>query len=425
MRKVFRLKVILITLACVVSVTILLPAAYFLFVLGVGMGLGDNPGWMPPATYSGSAPPQWTPDDSAIVFAHGGSIFAAMSDGSSLRLVHGEDGEDDLHYSPALSPDGNTLAYQKLTNDGFYSLFMDNSKWEIAVSRLDGSGESVLNKHVDLYNERLGSPSWSPDGQQLVFISDGVIRMMASDDSDQRPITNSYRVEFPAHGNVRAQRREMPLSWSRDGRRIGFVGYHYGGGGERQYGSYTLGADAVGLQKVWDWGNTPVWSPDGNRLAFAVTDWDIVDTVADTAHLFTSNPDGSDPREVAALPWGVPLDRLVEWSPDGSALLFGLFVASVDSSMLVVLPSPDRRGAPPPYRRRGHSPLELYSLTSWSNDGTRIAILTEYHSVLYTVARDGTDNRVLVEKDEYGNLVAAGGRPLSEGQTVQVIHPDN
>ena len=121
----------------------------------------------------------------------------------------------------------------------------------------------------------------------------------------------------------------------------------------------------------------------------------------------------------------MPLDRLVEWSPDGSALLFGLFVASVDSSMLVVLASPDRRGAPPPYRRRGHSPLELYSLTSWSKDGARIAILTEYHSVLYTVARDGSDSRVLVEKDEDGNLVAAGGRPLSEGQTVQIIHPDN
>ena len=92
MRKIFSLKVILITLACVVSVAILLPAAYFLFVLGVGMGLGEDPVWMHPSTYSGSAPPQWTPDDSEIVFAHGGSIFAAMSDGSSLRLIHGEDG---------------------------------------------------------------------------------------------------------------------------------------------------------------------------------------------------------------------------------------------------------------------------------------------------------------------------------------------
>ena len=420
MRKIFRLKVILITLGCVAGVTILLPAAYFLFVLGVGMGLGDNPGWMPPSTYSASAPPQWTPDDSEIVFAHGGSIFAAKSDGSSLRLVHGEDGEDDLHYSPALSLDGNILAYQKLTNDGFWALFMDNSKWEIAVSRLDGSDERVLNKRVDLYNERLGSPSWSPDGQELVFISDGVIRMMESDGSEPRPITNSYPVEFPAHGSVRAQRREMPLSWSRDGRRIGFVGYHYDGGAGRQYGSYTLGADAVGLRKVRDAGNIPVWSPDGSRLAFAVIYWD--DGAPDTAHLFTSNPDGSDPREVAELPKEVMWDRNVEWSPDGSALLFGPFVVNVDGSVLRILPRPEIGYKPSTGRVIGPSPND-YSLTSWSKDGSRIAILTEYHSVLYTVARDGTDSRVLVEKDEDGNLVAAGGRPLSEGQTVQTIIP--
>ena len=315
----------LITLGCVCRCSDPATGRLFPVVLGVGMGLGDNPGWMPPSTYSASAPPQWTPTTRRL-FRPRGSIFAAMSDGSSLRLVHGEDGEDDLHYSPALSPDGNTLAYQKLTNDGFWALFMDNSKWEIAVSRLDGSDERVLNKRVDLYNERLGSPSWSPDGQELVFISDGVIRMMESDGSEPRPITNSYPVEFPAHGSVRAQRREMPLSWSRDGRRIGFVGYHYDGGAGRQYGSYTLGADAVGLRKVRDAGNIPVWSPDGSRLAFAVIYWD--DGAPDTAHLFTSNPDGSDPREVAELPKEVMWDRMSSGLRDGSALLFGPFVVT-------------------------------------------------------------------------------------------------
>ena len=69
--------------------------------------------------------------------------------------------------------------------------------------------------------------------------------------------------------------------------------------------------------------------------------------------------------------------------------------------------------------------LDDFSLTSWSKDGSRIAILTDYYAVPYTVARDGTDSRVLVEKDEDDNLVAAEGRPLSEGQTVQTIHPDN
>ena len=423
MRKIFRLKVILITLGCILAIAVVLPLGLFLFVLGVGMGLGDNPGWMPPATYSGSAPPQWTPDDSEIVFAHGGSIFAAMSDGSSLRLIHGEDGENDLHYSPDVSPDGSTLAYQKLTNDGFYSLFMDNSGWEVATSRLDGSRERVLTDLTD-YDTTLATPSWSPDGQRLMVMFRREVLSMALDGSGLYPIM-VYGKSYPSHGYVSARSTEMPLSWSPDGRRIGFIGEGSAAVGNDPFGGYTLGDDPVDLQKVWDWGNIPVWSPSGNRLAFAEFAWDYEDTVYYATQLYTTDHDGSNPRRVVSLPRGVQWDRLVEWSPSGEELLFGPFVASVDSSMLVVLPSPDRRGVPPPYRRSGQSPLEIYSLTSWSPDGTRIAILTEYHSVLYTVARDGTDSRVLVEKDKDGNLVAAGGRPLSEGQTVQTIHPDN
>ena len=178
----------------------------------------------------------------------------------------------------------------------------------------------------------------------------------------------------------------------------------------------------MGLRKVRDAGNIPVWSPDGSRLAFAVIYWD--DGAPDTAHLFTSNPDGSDPREVAELPKEVMWDRNV-------GVVSGWFGTAVwavrcqRGRFSAAHPARPEIGYKPSTGRViGPSPND-YSLTSWSKDGSRIAILTEYHSVLYTVARDGSDSRVLVEKDEDGNLVAAGGRPLSEGQIVQIIHPDN
>ena len=341
-----------------------------------------------------------------------------MSDGSSLRLIHGEDGEDDLHYSPALSPDGSTLAYQKLTNDGFYSLFMDNSSWQIATSRLDGSDERVLTSDLYLIPQIPVVPSWSPDGRRIMFTSDREIHTMAPDGSDMR-LVKGLDTLVPEYGYVRLALTDMmPLSWSPGGHRIGFIGTD---NGNSPVTSYTLGADGLAMQAIREWGGIPVWSPDGSRLAFAVS---VRGRATYAAHLFTSNPDGSDPREVAALPEEVLWDRYVEWSPDGSALLFGPFVANVDGSVLRLLPPPEIGYKPSSGRVISPSPNE-YSLTAWSKDGTRIAILTEYHSVLYTVARDGSDSRVLVEKDEDGNLVAAGGRPLSEGQTVQIIHPDN
>ena len=226
----------------------------------------------------------------------------------------------------------------------------------------------------------------------------------------------------PEYGYVMVAFTDLrPLSWSPDGQRIGFIGAD---NGNSPVTSYTLGADGVAMQKVREWGGVPVWSPDGSRLAFAVSvRGPAIRWATHAAHLFTSNPDGSDPREVAELPKEVMWDRYIEWSPDGSALLFGPFVVNVDGSVLRILPRPDI-GKPSSGRVDGPSHND-YSLTAWSKDGSRVAILTEYHSVLYTVARDGTDSRVLVEKDEDGNLVAAGGRPLSEGQTVQTIPPDS
>ena len=73
-----------------------------------------------------------------------------------------------------------------------------------------------------------------------------------------------------------------------------------------------------------------------------------------------------------------------------------------------------------------------FSQTSWSPDGSKIAIQTTsdssqgppYRYELYTVARDGSDTRVLVKNDRHGNLSPAGGVPMRDGQPVMTIYPD-
>ena len=227
------------------------------------------------------------------------------------------------------------------------------------------------------------NPVWSRDGTRIFFHKTGALYAVAADGSDE---------------SVKVVGLEVPIArvfaLSPSGSHIAFVA-----GGQGRTGVYVVNTDGSNVRRLVDNADRPVslvlaWSPDSRRIAYAKGKVVGGELVADG--IYTVGIDNSDVREIISFPGGeVGWIENISWSPDGSEILFGTTVIAADGSAVRELP----------YIPDGQA--------SWSPDGSRIAVYsaTSYsRTVLYTVARDGTDARVLVEGE--GFLLAAEGRPF-------------
>ncbi len=351
--------------------------------------------------------PQWSPDGSHIVFTLGndwnGEIYVAASDGSRVRRISEE---SEIYYSPDISPDGTRIAYttRRYPEEGnfWWGDEVIPRSFEIATSGLDGSDTIRLTK--DSADDT--SPAWSPDGSRIAFVrynnrrEDGIYTM-ASDGSDLRWVLRFRSIEYP-------HERSGPM-WSPDGKKLAFIIKEYVGGGSNRDVLYTMGADSSGLTRLLDMSNrdldfirgSPAWSPDGRSIAVMTYENGYV-------RVNTISPDGSGMREVAKLrsrSYGNPRSSL-SWSPDGTKILFSDPEINIVKTVAVGQhPSGSLDGS-------GMLTVAVRQYASWSPDGSRIAITSgnvgaKEDFSLATIASDGSDHRVLVTRDEEGNLKAA------------------
>jgi Tol biopolymer transport system component len=73
----------------------------------------------------------------------------------------------------------------------------------------------------------------------------------------------------------------------------------------------VMNGDGSGAHRIRKGGMYPVWSPSGDRIAATTT-----------RRILTMNADGTAVRKVAALRWGQDFWRELDWSPDGSRVVF-------------------------------------------------------------------------------------------------------
>ncbi|MEJ2149836.1 MAG: DPP IV N-terminal domain-containing protein [Chloroflexota bacterium] len=153
-------------------------------------------------------------------------------------------------------------------------------------------------------------PSWSPDGGQVVFVSDrsgndDLYVMDASGENVVQLTTDAAMDRYPA--------------WSPDGSRIAFAR-------EDVNGSSLLLLDAACISDpdncedsltpvtVNRYDLHPAWSPDGDRIAFAASDFPGLPWVIAVFDLESGT--------YSPLPGTGSSDHLPAWSPDGSQIGF-------------------------------------------------------------------------------------------------------
>ena len=341
--------------------------------------------------------PSWTMDGAQIVFEYQGHIYIVDAGGGEVKawIPQGApDGKDNPFAGFNVGPVVTSAASSPRI--AFYTLRHSEGTdldFDIGTARLDGSGYRRL---TDSGRGHL-APAWSPDGKRIAFLSSDAgsgngLYMMNADGSDIRLVTSNF--SFPS-------RFTRPL-WSPDGVHLALRGRFSLHVADDVLESKAIGAFNLGLTDV-----DPAWSPDSQWIAFA----QIGPTHAtqETATLYVSRPDGAEAREVLRLYRGSRFTD-ISWSPDGSVLRFAAFMADYNKRALYRI-GIDGSGL------REIAEVEWSGRVVWSPDTTRVAVSFIWNALqgggnneilLYTMASDGSDKRVLVRQGENGPEAANG-----------------
>jgi len=267
--------------------------------------------YLPPAGSSTPWWPSWSPDGKWLAFAMDGSIWKSrVGDTVAYEIVYAKE----YLSSPEWSPDGKWLAYTADDDGGSINLMLMNLETGASAALTAGG-------HINI------DPAWAPDGKRVAYVStepDGYFNVCVMDIENGRKGNTLAVTADNSFGRDRLYFGEYDVhispAWSPDGKELVFVSNRGIPLGSGAIWRAPVEADVMnrGRAKIIHKEETlfrtrPHWSPDGKRIVYSSH------IGHQYVNLFVLPAAGGEPYK---LTFGDYDNFHPRWSPDGEWIAY-------------------------------------------------------------------------------------------------------